>query len=162
MRWISNHDTVSWTFQKQRPAKAYGLARTRALLSLFALVPGVPMLYQGDEDPSVYRQSGASGVSYLSRIYALRESIPAIRNGAVDYVNVSATKGVFACLRSTSNQTALILISFNANQVKSKVTVPDSVPLFVRDVLSSESLELRSRSFDITLEPYQTRVLVTK
>ena len=67
MRWISNHDTVSWTFQKQRPALAYGLERTRALLALCALIEGVPMVYQGDEDPAVYGGQGESSVDFLAR-----------------------------------------------------------------------------------------------
>ena len=34
MRWISNHDTVSWTFQKARPLTLYGSEKSRALLAL--------------------------------------------------------------------------------------------------------------------------------
>ena len=66
MRWISNHDTVSWTFQKQRPP-AYGVDRMRALLALCALIEGVPMVYQGDEDPAVYGGQGESSVDFLAR-----------------------------------------------------------------------------------------------
>jgi hypothetical protein len=47
MRWISNHDTVLWAFQKQRPIRLYGAQRMRALLAVCALIEGVPMLYQG-------------------------------------------------------------------------------------------------------------------
>ncbi len=77
MRWISNHDTVSWTFQKKRPLEAYGADRMRALLALCALVEGVPMLYQGDEDPAIYGGKGPSSVEFLRRLYAVRNSQPA-------------------------------------------------------------------------------------
>ena len=66
MRWISNHDTVSWTFQKQRPLRLYGVERMRALLAICALIEGVPMLYQGDEDPAVYGGQGPSSVDFLA------------------------------------------------------------------------------------------------
>ena len=74
MRWISNHDTVSWTFQKKRPLDAYGVDRMRALMALCALVEGVPMLYQGDEDPAVYGGKGPSSVEFLA---------PAVRGAEV-------------------------------------------------------------------------------
>lgn len=76
MRSISNHDTVGWTFQKMRPAKAHGIGRMRALLALCALIDGVPMLYQGDEDPAVYDGQGESSVDILARSYAAL-SLPA-------------------------------------------------------------------------------------
>ena len=81
MRWISNHDTVSWTFQKQRPARAYGVERMRALWALCALIEGVPMVYQGDEDPAVYRGEGESSVEFLARLYGLRRRLAALPRG---------------------------------------------------------------------------------
>ena len=90
MRWISNHDTVSWTFQKQRPARAYGVDRMRALLALCALIEGVPMLYQGDEDPAVYGGQGESNVDLLAQLYGLRKRLDALREGTADYLSVRA------------------------------------------------------------------------
>ena len=58
MRWISNHDTVSWTFQKARPIKLYGVEKTRALLALCAFIEGVPMLYPGGRGPLALRRPG--------------------------------------------------------------------------------------------------------
>ena len=124
MRWISNHDTVSWTFQKQRPARAYGVERMRALLALCALIEGIPMLYQGDEDPAVYRGEGDSNVDFLAHLYGLRKRLAALREGTADYRSASATGGVFACLRSTGAEQALVLISFNPQAVETEVSLP--------------------------------------
>ena len=106
MRWISNHDTVSWTFQKKRPLDAYGVDRMRALMALCALVEGVPMLYQGDEDPAIYGGKGPSSVGFLRRLYSLRKSEPALRDGRADYESVRASDGVFACLRTSVDRPA--------------------------------------------------------
>ena len=38
--------------------KIYGVERMRALLAVCALIEGVPMLYQGDEDPAIYGGQG--------------------------------------------------------------------------------------------------------
>ncbi len=159
MRWISNHDTVSWTFQKQRPAKAYGPDRMRALLAMCALIEGVPMLYQGDEDPAVYGQAGESSIEFLARIYGLRKSLPAIREGSADYATATATAGVFTCLREAQGQRALVLISFNPHPVVSQVTTNRELPGAWTDELSGERIT-GGATLSVAMQPYQVRVLV--
>jgi glycosidase len=158
MRWISNHDTVSWTFQKQRPAKAYGLARMRALLALCAFIDGVPMLYQGDEDPGVYGGQGESSVDFLAQVYGLRKQLPALREGAADYASARATDGVFTCLRKAEGQTALVLISFNPTPANSMVSLAAPLAGDWMDRLSSDRVQVQ-RSFRVAMKPYQVRVL---
>lgn len=158
MRWISNHDTVSWTFQKQRPAKAYGVARMRALLALCALVEGVPMLYQGDEDPAVYGGQGENSLDFLARIYGLRKKLPALREGSADYNSVRATDGVFACLRQAPGQAALVLISFNPAPVETVVSLPVPLAGPWNDAFSLTSLTA-SETLHLSLAPYEVRVL---
>lgn len=162
MRWISNHDTVSWTFQKKRPIEVYGVDRMRALLALCALVEGVPMLYQGDENPAVYGGKGPSSVDFLRRIYASRKSEPAIRDGRADYASVRASNGVFACLRATDEQTALVLISFNPAAVETVLASSEGEALSDRpwrDVLSGETCG-GAPSGGIPMAPHQVRILV--
>jgi hypothetical protein len=159
MRWISNHDTVSWTFQKKRPIRLYGVERTRALLAICALIEGVPMLYQGDEDPAVYGGQGDSSVDFLSRIYGLRKRLPAIRSGTADYDAVRATGGVFACLRQATDQTALVLVSLNPKSVESLVSLNASHAGRWTDAISGESISA-DRSFKVPMSACQVRVLV--
>lgn len=59
MRFLGNHDTVSWVFDQRRPQQIYGTDKARALWTLLSLIDGIPMLYQGDEDPLIY------GMGYL-------------------------------------------------------------------------------------------------
>lgn len=49
LRFLGNHDTVSWTWDRARATKVYGVEKAKALWTLFALMDGVPFLYQGDE-----------------------------------------------------------------------------------------------------------------
>ena len=161
MRWISNHDTVSWTFQKKRPLDAYGADRMRALLALCALIEGVPMLYQGDEDPALYGGKGPSSVEFLRRIYAARKSEPALRDGRADYDSVRSTGGVFACSRDPGGRSALVLISFNPEAVETSLTsVGRPLPSGPwRDALGGEEFGdgLGDR---VRMGPHQVRVLV--
>ena len=159
MRWISNHDTVSWTFQKQRPLRLYGVERMRALLAICALIEGVPMLYQGDEDPAVYGGQGPSSVDFLARIYALRKDLSALREGTADYARVRASAGVFACLRRSADQESMILISLSPQTVTSIITVPEMLAGSWSDKLSAETIRVMP-SFHLTMVPCQVRVLV--
>lgn len=161
MRWISNHDTVSWTFQKQRPAKAYGTERMRALLALCALIEGVPMLYQGDEDPAVYGQPGESNIDFLAKIYGLRKKLPAIQEGSADYAASTATSGVFACLRESKQQRALVLISFNPRAVSSTITTSRDLSGEWTDEVSGESISA-VKAQSVSMQPYQVRVFVQR
>jgi hypothetical protein len=157
MRFISNHDTVSWTFDAKRPAVLYGLGHMRALLAICALIDGVPMLYQGDEDPAVYGRKGESNVEFLSSIYQLRRSIPALSRGTADYSSVTATGGVFACLREVSGGKAIVLVSLNPEPVTSTITTPSTISGAWTDRLSGDRMTMHS-SLTIPMAPYQVRV----
>jgi hypothetical protein len=164
MRWISNHDTVSWTFQKKRPQALYGTEGMRALMALCALIDGVPMIYQGDEDPAIYKESGAASIEFLGRINALRKRLPALREGSADYAAVEATGGVFACLRRgvADGQVAVPLISLNPQPVKSSLTIRDTLknpkgPW--RDELSGDIFSEKTLK-GVPMAPWQVRVLV--
>ena len=158
MRFISNHDTVSWTFQAKRPIDVYGIDGMRALLSLCALIDGVPMLYQGDEDPSIYGGKGQSSVGFLSKVYGLRRTVPAIAHGSVDYTSIKATGGVFACLRQSNNEEAIVLISLNLDAVTSKVSLPANIKGRWVDRISGEQMSVDS-GCNMPMSPYQVRVL---
>lgn len=158
MRWISNHDTVSWTFQKQRPVKAYGLGRMRALLAICALIEGVPMLYQGDEDPAIYGGQGESNVSFLSQIYGLRKTLPALSEGRANYSVVRASDGVFACLRETNRAKALVLVSLNPSAIDTHLSLPKGFAGRWRDVLGAPEERIKLTE-PIPMQPWQVRVL---
>jgi hypothetical protein len=159
MRWISNHDTVTWTFQKQRPLRLYGVEKMRALLAICALIEGVPMLYQGDEDPAIYGGKGPSSVEFLSRVYGLRKQLPSLRQGTADYAAARATAGVFACVRASPSQEALVLVSLNPQAVESLVSLAHSHTERWTDALSGESIPAE-KALKVAMSPYQVRVLV--
>ena len=158
MRWISNHDTVTWTFQKARPIKLYGVEKTRALLALCAFVEGVPMLYQGDEDPSLYGGQGPSSVDALAKIYQLRKRLPSLRDGSADYTTLHASGGVFACLRARSGSEAVVLISLNPQSVETELSPSSRLSGTWTDELSGELITLRAKP-RLPMAPFQVRVL---
>ncbi len=117
------------------------------------------MLYQGDEDPALYGGAGPSSVDYLGSIYRLRKELPALREGVANYDGVTASGGVFVCLRTTRKQEALVLISFHDQAIQTAVT-PTPLPAGSwRDALSGETLTDQG-GLRATMAPHQVRVLV--
>lgn len=157
MRWTANHDTVSWTFQKKRPRDAYGFERARALLAMCCLIDGVPMIYQGEEDPALYGGKGESIVEYIGEVIACRKRLEALSRGRADYQAVTASGGVFACLRSRGNQRAVVLVSFNPESVECRLNLPKVLADVSRwmDELSGENLSGPA----IAMRPHQVRIL---
>lgn len=54
LRFLGNHDTVSWVWDAKRATAIYGPERAKAMWVLISLIDGCPMIYQGDEDPAIY------------------------------------------------------------------------------------------------------------
>lgn len=158
MRWTANHDTVSWTFQKQRPRTVYGFKRARALLALCFLIDGVPMIYQGEEDPALYGGKGESIVDDIAGLVACRRRVPAITKGTTDYQAVEASGGVFACLHEQFDERAIVLVSFNSAPMTTRLTLPEHLGAFVRwrDDLTSEVYS----AHEIPMDDHQYRVLL--
>ncbi len=160
MRFIGNHDTVSWTVQKKRPRDAYGPDRARALTALCGLVDGVPMIYQGQEDPAIYGGRGESNIDCFERIFRVRRTVPALTIGKADFLGARATEGVFACVRGSGRSAVIVLISFNPCAVTSRVTLPPELQPTDpwRDRLEGERFE-GGDVLEIPMPPHGMKVL---
>lgn len=159
MRFVGNHDTVSWTVQKRRPRLAYGFERARALHSLCCLVDGVPMVYQGEEDPAIYGGEGPSIVNHIASLIACRRELPAFIRGVADYCSVWASGGVFAGLWQADDEYAVVLVSFNPATVQSRLSLPGDVERLGghwQDRLSGEVVSLSA----VPMQGHQVRVLI--
>lgn len=73
MRFLGNHDTVSWVWQSARAVNIYGTEPAKALFALISLIDGVPMIYQGDEDPSFACLTGENLTGYFTALFADRK-----------------------------------------------------------------------------------------
>ncbi|MBM7565853.1 alpha-amylase family protein [Paenibacillus sacheonensis] len=72
LRFLGNHDTVSWVWNKSRATAWYGEERARALWVLLSCIDGMPMLYQGDEDPSIYMKEGPDLRGFFRELFQMR------------------------------------------------------------------------------------------
>lgn len=74
MRFLGNHDTVSWVWQSARAVDCYGTEPAKMLFALISLIDGVPMIYQGDEDPAIYGRDGENLTAFFTKLFASRKA----------------------------------------------------------------------------------------
>ena len=75
MRFLGNHDTVSWVWQSRRAVDCYGVEGAKALFALISLIDGVPMIYQGDEDPTIYNGNSENLTAFFTKLFADRKRL---------------------------------------------------------------------------------------
>ena len=73
LRFLGNHDTVSWVWQKRRATEIYGHEGVKAMWAFISLIDGVPMIYQGDEDPALYGGTGPKYHKFFKQLFTDRK-----------------------------------------------------------------------------------------
>ncbi len=68
LRFLGNHDTVTWTFDAQRAQTLYGTEKAKALWMAIGWIDGVLYIYQGDEDPATYHLDGENLTGFFTEL----------------------------------------------------------------------------------------------
>ncbi len=113
LRFLGNHDTVSWVWQCKRAYEVYGTERAKALFALMAFLDGIPMVYQGDEDPSLAGKEGPALRDFFRDLYTARRAY--IGEGT-DITHLYTDCGVMAFIRNVDGARRLVLISLSGQQ----------------------------------------------
>lgn len=109
-RFLGNHDTVSWVFSKARAAKAYGTEKAKALWVMMGTIDGIPMIYQGDEDPALIRDKGPSLREFFKELFGARKAYLGNRYDiAYEFTGTS----VMAFKRKFDGKVREVLINFS-------------------------------------------------
>lgn len=118
MRFLGNHDTVSWVWQAKRAVDCYGEGGAKALWALISLIDGIPMIYQGDEDPSLYLAKGPKLLDFFTQLFHDRkEHLP--DSNATQYLYTGSP--VMAFLRGEEgNRLVLVNLSGETHDFQAK------------------------------------------
>ncbi|MDB4865898.1 MAG: alpha amylase catalytic region [Cohnella sp.] len=73
LRFLGNHDTVTWVWTKARATNVHGVGKAKALWVVLSCIDGMPMIYQGDEDTSIYRGDGPDLREFFRGLFAVRK-----------------------------------------------------------------------------------------
>jgi glycosidase len=160
MRFTTNHDKTAW---EDPPTKIFGRgAGTRAAFVAAALLPGRPLLYNGQEvespqklplferDTVRWNQPKAKEArAFYARVIELARTEPAFISGSLRAVETSAPKDVMAYRRGD------LVVLVNARPRGLKVAVTGFKVAGARDLLSNRT----QRSDTIALPAYGALVL---
>ncbi len=150
MRFTTNHDKNVY----DAPAvKKFGVAGLRLAAVLVNTLPGVPMIYTGEEIPNPLRLSlfekvrvdwsGGRAMEPLYRtLFGLRKQHRALSRGQMIRVPSSSPGSVYAFLRVAGSDRVLTVLNFSADTVSVKLEVPVERILPERGVVTFQDVFL--------------------
>lgn len=118
LRFLGNHDTVSWVWQASRAVDWYGLERAKALFAVLMLIDGLPMIYMGDEDPALAGKQGPVLKDFFKELIALRKSTV---GDSRDITHLYTGNAIFACRRINAGRTWLVAINLSAEAAQAEL-----------------------------------------
>ncbi|MDD3412103.1 MAG: alpha amylase N-terminal ig-like domain-containing protein [Eubacteriales bacterium] len=132
--FLGSHDT-----QRFRTRAGGSVKRLKAASFLQLTLPGVPILYYGDElgmeggdDPDCRRPmrwddvEGNDVLAHYKRLIALRRQSPALRHGALRTLEAQRG-GLYAFLRVSDGQTALVILNAATRPCKGSLRLPQAL-----------------------------------
>ncbi len=134
MRFTTNHDKNAW----DAPAVTkFGPGGLKAATVLVATMPGIPLLYTGEEVANDKRLSLFEKVdvdwtrprtmgNLEAALYHCRAAHGALRNGEMTKLKTDHDDQVYAFLRTSRNDTVLVIINLHGNAVQCSVDLPES------------------------------------
>ncbi len=146
LRFLGNHDTVSWTWDQARATYVYGEEKAKALWVLLSTIDGIPFLYQGDEDSSLYHFKGGYDLTgFFTELFAARKANLSDDMQTDYYLN---NTGLAVYTRTNAGGRRLVLVNLCGDEKELSVS---DLPAFSNEILfGSASISPRS----ITLPPY--------
>lgn len=112
LRFLGNHDTVTWTFDAQRAQALYGTQRAKALWMAMGWIDGVFFIYQGDEDPGTYHLKGENLTEFFTELIAAKaEFLPNTYKTA--YIQTGTPVMAFYRYEEESGTARLVLINLS-------------------------------------------------
>lgn len=150
LRFLDNHDTVTWTFDAARPQKVYGTEKAKGLWEALGFIDGVMFIYQGDEDPATYRLDGENLEDFFKELISLkREYLP----NTLDTEYIQTDSPIFAFYRFNETTTRQVLVNLSESAQTYRLKDGDTVLGNIGDYSLSGST--------ITLQPYASVILST-
>jgi len=166
LRFINNNDTG------ERFVTRYGIARTRLAAVMLLTVPGLPLIYNGDEVGAEFEPydegppitwTDAHGLrGHYARLVALRRENPALRSQRLEMLETSHPDAVLAYLRPGDAREDDIVVLLNYGPAAVRATLPGSVvrgTASFLDLLSGDAIVIASEAPAIDVPAWGARIL---
>lgn len=158
------------------------LAQTKMVAALLFSLPGIPMLYNGQEigleghpysieyvferGQSIRELDKKGLFDYYQKIIQLRKQYPVFTGELFEEIPVSSEEGIVAFRRSNNDQNFVVVLNLFGNENDVSINLEDLLVELsteenqFRDVLSDEAFDVDdSGSINISLDGYSTRWL---
>ena len=115
LRFLGNHDTVSWTFDAARAQAVYGTEKAKALWMAMAFIDGTAFIYQGDEDPAAYRLKGENLEAFFTELIDAKKTwLPHFLD--TEYLKTESPVFAFYRISRAEGICRLVLINLSAKE----------------------------------------------
>lgn len=112
LRFLGNHDTVTWTFDAARAQQVHGTDRAKALWMVMGWIDGVLYIYQGDEDPALYGLEGENLSGFFTELIAAkREHFPVTHR--TEYLYTGTPIMAFYRMDENGEDARLVLVNLS-------------------------------------------------
>jgi cyclomaltodextrinase / maltogenic alpha-amylase / neopullulanase len=166
LRFLNNNDTGA------RFITRHGVGQTRVAAALLFTVPGLPLIYNGDEvgaafepydegPPLAWRDTHGL-VPYYKRLAKLRRSVPALGSPILELVSTDQDDAVLAYVRPGASAEGTLLVVLNFSAERRRVRLLDRVavgPGKATDLLTGTKVQIAPRSLAIDVEGFSALVL---
>ena len=146
LRFLGNHDSVSWVWQKARATAVYGVEKAKALWVLMATIDGIPMIYQGDEDASIYRKEGPVLREFFTELFQTRKKYLGNKYG-INYLYTGTS--IMAFTRSKGTDKRLIVINLSSNKEQWSSDLQFQETIFGQSQMAGNQIYLDGYSYAI-------------
>ena len=115
LRFLENHD-------ESRIASLYTTEQTKAAAALLFTIPGIPMIYAGQEVCETNRRGrinwdraeGQELFNYYQRLIHIRSAFETFRSPYIKRINTNHSR-IYAYLRPFTDQNGIVAVSFSGN-----------------------------------------------
>jgi cyclomaltodextrinase len=166
LRFLNNNDTG------ERFVKRYGNARTRLAATMLMTLPGLPLIYNGDEvgaefepydeGPPIVWTDAHRLYEYYTRLAGIRREHRVLRSQRLEILETSQPDAVLAYLRpgDTRENDIIVLLNYGPRAVRAALpaSATGSATSFL-DLLSGNAIAIASEVPAVDLPAWGARVL---
>ncbi|MDI6803106.1 MAG: alpha-amylase family glycosyl hydrolase [Bacteroidota bacterium] len=175
LRFNTNHDKNAWdapTIEK------FGLEGLKLSIVLINTIPGIPMIYTGEEVANDKRldlfdkvdvdwnRSNEIGELY-KKLFNLRHTNRALTLGSIVRVSNTNKKSVYAFFRIYENEMVLVILNFSNAKADVELTISETAfkskeKFKMQELFTDDQIEISKTGHRIFLNPFDYKVFVKK
>jgi glycosidase len=168
LHFLNNNDTA------ERFATEHGLPAARLAATLLFTIPGIPLIYNGDEmaasfspydeGPPLHWNDAHPLAQHYRQLARLRIANSALTSGELHILKSENDAQLLAFTRSNAAQRILVLLNFGDHPVEARAQDGDGVAMWrefsrSRDLLTGERVRTSARHPRFRVAPMAARVL---